>query len=52
MKEDSWRIKICNRISAVDDFPNEKIIDIYLNDGVDFLSKLLALWFSFYFFLS
>ncbi|XP_078446083.1 5'-3' exonuclease family protein [Wolffia australiana] len=30
-KQESWRIRICQKISTLDDFPNEKIMDIYLN---------------------
>ncbi|CAA7410868.1 unnamed protein product [Spirodela intermedia] len=34
-KHESWRIRVCQRISAEDNFPNERIIGIYLNSGGD-----------------
>lgn len=32
-KHESWRIRVCQRISAEHNFPNEKIIRIYLSSG-------------------
>lgn len=31
-RNENWQIKVCKRIAAETNFPNEEIINLYLND--------------------
>lgn len=46
-KNENWQIKVCEKISMEQNFPNDEIIGIYLsNNQGNFIGKLVGLYIS------